>query len=176
VLTVDATPMGPASNSYVSLDEADAILAAYAESSGWSGAAEAARKNALLAACLRLEQENYHGWPTTNTQALKWPRDGLYRETGYSLTWDKYLVPLPVQRAQSSLANYLLQLKAAGVSTVPTVDPETMWMQSVTVGPINVTYRDHPAGFVASNLPDDVFRWLAPFITAGAGQFQVIRG
>src|SRR5690606_32459077 len=99
-----ATPGAPNANSYVTLAEADAYVAALAGPSAraWEQLDEDAKKRALLTATRRLDQEDYAGRKASPDQALKWPRVGAKDEDGR--TYQSDVVPEVVKNAQVELA------------------------------------------------------------------------
>lgn len=83
-MAIDATPGGADANSYISVADADAYFAMRLNSATFDDSL--VKEEALLHACLLLEQLDYIGIPVTDTvnedgmnngppfQALKWPR------------------------------------------------------------------------------------------------------
>jgi hypothetical protein len=95
-VTVVATAKATNANSYVRADE---------------------KNRAVVMATNRLEQEEYHGTPTSSTQRLLWPRSGLSDDDGRS--YDQDTIPRPVEEATYELALALLngetELKDTGL-------------------------------------------------------------
>src|SRR5690606_40361313 len=100
-----ATPGAPNANSYVTLEEADAYVAALAGPSAraWEQLNEDAKKRALLTATRRLDQEEYAGRKASSTQALKWPRVGVRDEDGR--TYPSDVIPEPIKDRKSTRLN-----------------------------------------------------------------------
>ena len=79
----DATLGGSAATSYISIDEADALLTNTQYTTAWQSNTEAEKSEYLVAATFWLDQIDYAGTrcnPSTDNealpQALKWPRSG----------------------------------------------------------------------------------------------------
>ena len=71
---LNATLAGPESNSYITLDEANAIASNMPFYEAWNLASGEAQTIALIVATNWLETLNYVGDRCTGTQNLKWPR------------------------------------------------------------------------------------------------------
>jgi hypothetical protein len=117
-VTVVATAKATNANSYVSVADADTYFEGRLNASGWESSATADEKNrAVVMATNRLEQEEYHGTPTSSTQRLLWPRSGLSDDDGRS--YDQDTIPRPVEEATYELALALLngetELKDTGL-------------------------------------------------------------
>lgn len=80
-VTLVPTPGDPTANTYASLDEAEAYFATRPNVAAWTALADDTAKSALLVAgCARLDQERYAGCRASSTQALAWPRLGVWRD------------------------------------------------------------------------------------------------
>lgn len=104
-ITLDATVGGASSNAYIDRTAADSIL----EENGrtdWAALTDAVKDAALIAATRELEKYKYKGDKTSETQALRWPRDGLYDRDGDEVASDA--IPNELQYAVAELA-YLFQ-------------------------------------------------------------------
>lgn len=134
---IDATVGGEESNSYVTLEEAEAYFAQRLHAAAWDDASEADHEKALLTACRHIEacQIRVHRRPYGSTslfggdplepayptQALKFPRKRDQDATG------AYIIPRPVKDAECEEALVLLAhgaeqaqrraLQAAGVTS-----------------------------------------------------------
>ena len=166
-LAFDATPSGAASNSYVSVEDAQAYFDGRLNTAAWDAAVEGTREKALVAATARLEQEGYCGWRTDDDQRLKWPRDGARDEDG--VTFSSTAVPDRVKFATAELALHML---TAG--TTDTHAPSGLEaFKSLSVGPIDLQLRDiAPA---PGALPTVVVRWLRPLLATPAS-VRLVRG
>ena len=116
-VTLTCTPGGASDNSYVSLEDAEAYFANRLNSTvngDWtndsSGVArtDGVKKAALITATLRIDEEMFAGMKSTTTQALKWPRVGVYDEDGYVI--DSTTIPSRVKQAVYICALELLKV------------------------------------------------------------------
>lgn len=130
-LTLDATPKGASSNSYCTKAEADTYHEARLHASDWSGADDATKEAALVWATRVLEDYvDWFGTPTTVTQALRWPRQGLFDRD--SNTVDEDTIPQFLINATSELARLL-------IAEDRTDDPDTSGFERISVGPISLS-------------------------------------
>lgn len=166
--SIDATVGGEGANSYVTLAQFTTYLdeRPFDTTTTASAATEDERTRALIAACRRLDQEDYTGTKADSSQALKWPRYGVKDEDGR--TYDSDAIPTIVQHAQMEQAIAYLTADS---------DPEAATglegFASVTVGPLQVTPRHTSA---QGALPDIVRRLLRPVLTTGASTIRLVRG
>src|SRR5690606_14902 len=163
-----ATPGAPNANSYVTLAEADAYVAALAGPSAraWEQLDDDAKKRALLTATRRLDQEEYAGRKASSTQALKWPRVGVKDEDGRPYPSD--VIPEPIKAAQIEIA-----LGYGDGAEDPFAAGDLDAYKRVQVGPIEVEMRDSSP--VPGALPDQVRRLLAHLLVGSAVTFQLVR-
>jgi hypothetical protein len=142
-MAIDATPGGESSNSYVTLQEAEAYFADRLRVDAWSGASSADKEKALLTACRHVEacrirvHRRPHGYPGEPPDAMGRPYDPLApsnpnQALSFPRQRDKdsdgnYAIPKRVKDAQREEALALLArgaeherrraLQAAGVSS-----------------------------------------------------------
>jgi len=147
-VTLDATVGGANSNTYLTLNDAQAIvdsLMPTEETTNWESATTDTKNRALVTATWRLDRERFFGNKTGNAQALQWPRVGVRKpdqyqpayQAGYlfSIRQDYYdddEIPDEIRKATTILALYLV------------TEPEALSLggleqfKSVTVGPLSV--------------------------------------
>lgn len=119
---IDATPNGPTANSYGSWEEAQAYFAARPNSAPWTGlATDQIRKDYLIGATQRLEQERYPGRKATAEQRLKWGRDGVVDEDGDVV--DPTTIPQNLKWAEFEQAVYMASLGATDPSLPTGLEP-----------------------------------------------------
>jgi hypothetical protein len=165
-LVLIATPNAADANSYVTLAEATAYFEGRLPSTAWDSQS-AFQLKALVTACRRLDREDFLGQQSTKAQALQFGRTGV--ETPYG---DQYLaseIPKCLKDAQCELAySYIVD---------PAVDPaavlETSILESVSVGPLAVAFRDFGA-FASLPLPTSVRDLIAPL--CGSTSTKVMEG
>lgn len=102
-----ATPGAVDANSYATLAEANAFHAQTLNASVWTAASDANKEIALQWATRLLdEQVSWIGEIVTDTQALRWPRAGVYTPDGILLDSDS--IPTFLKNATAELAKQLL--------------------------------------------------------------------
>lgn len=107
-------------NSYVTLDTADAHFDARLHADTWDAASDDTKERALLMACRVIEdQVDWQGLPVDPSQALAWPRVHVRGV-------DPDVIPNQVKNAQCELALYL-------IGTNPTATPKTAGFKTLTV-------------------------------------------
>lgn len=163
-ITIVHAPGDPTANSYGSEAEMAAMALAHPAPDGWNGASGEERRAAMLAATMRLEQEDYLGTRASGTQALKHPRAGMVWD-GITLASDA--VAVLVKRAEFEEANAILADADAQVET------GLEGYKSVDVGPISVVLRE---GQTPGHLTAATLRILAPLLAGGgSGGFRLLR-
>ena len=164
--TIDATVGGTAANSYVTLAEYDAWLATRSGAAATTaeGRSDDVKNRLLISATERLDQETYKGLKAASTQALKFPRDGLYDEDNNSVS--STTIPARVKRAQ-----YKQALAMDGGDLL--ADTGLEGFDEVKVGPIEVSVRHARA---AGELPEDVRRELRLWLTTSRSTIALVRG
>lgn len=102
-MSLVATAGSASANSYTTVTFSDTyLLEERLGSSVWSTIDAAIKEAALIAATRELERESYKGERATTTQALEFPRYGIYTRGG--IAYDSTTVPDDVQRACAELA------------------------------------------------------------------------
>ena len=164
-MAIDATVSGSAANSYVTLAEAQAYFAGRFPSTDWDDATEPHMERALLTGTKRLDRADFRGVPrypltgtaTGTTQALKWPRQGVTNEEGW--TYLDTVIPQPIKEAQMELAYAVLSgdlsLAASGLEQ----------FDEAKVGPLEVKIRHQRK---SGDLPEVVRRLIRPLTTGSA--------
>lgn len=166
-MAIDATIGGAASNSYVTLDEANAYFAKRLNAGAWSEAGEQSpptQEAALISATLRLDQESFAGRKASPSQALEWPRVGVRGRDGWPVPTDS--IPNDVKRAQMELALAMLTDDLLA-------DTGLEGFKSLRVGPIELVTKD---GRKAGALPANVTRYISQYRDGSALQFRIERG
>jgi len=161
----DSTLMGPNSNSYVSVEEADDYFDLNPKYSFWSPLSIQQKQQFLVQATTRLNYDQYGGRRTETVQALEWPRlwiiDRNYDQNqdfveyvGGSYYQDPYTQPRELKIATFELAMWYNE-------EINLENP--MWsrndidrMESVSIGPLQAKLRKTKE----AALPDVVVRAL----------------
>jgi len=126
-------------NSYISLADAELYFEGRLHSSVWTAAVTGIKNQALAHAARVIDRYvNWIGWKTLDTQAMQWPRAGIYydgskywSDTSYQIEWEVYSVadnsiPQEIKDAQCELALVLI-----GSDTQKT--PDTAGFKSVEI-------------------------------------------
>jgi hypothetical protein len=153
----DAIPGSPTATSYVTVEEATALLVAYSLShAAWEGNVDLQEQALMLATSLLDERVMWAGYQSTSVQALAWPRNGVLNRAGYLIP--NGTIPLALKRA---VAEFALQLIASEGVT----DTTERLVRSVKVGSIAVEFEPSDVGQVSSSvIPDSVWGIIA-FLT-----------
>jgi DnaT-like ssDNA binding protein len=111
--TIDDTVAGATANSYIDVADADIYFDARLNTTAWDDSFD--QEAALIQACTILDQQDFIGVVSSDTQALKWPRyadDGTSLIRNYAIT----SIPTPIRNAQCEIALWLLQTGGSGVA------------------------------------------------------------
>jgi hypothetical protein len=154
------TTVGAAdANAYVTLTVADQYhLDRPAVGTTWDDANPRQKTAAILWATKLLDSlYDWTGWVVDETQALLWPRNGMWYRSGYYVP--STIIPTEIQEATAEYARQLLVSDRAGDS-----DVETQGIKSLKAGPVSLVFKDD---VIAKVVPDAVFHlipqeWGAP--------------
>ena len=122
-ITIVATAGSATANSYLTLDDANAIIEGLVlddDVAAWDGSTTDNKNRALYTSTIRIDRERFLGARATDTQALQWPRTGVRKPDTYVNTYavgfpfristDYFTdteIPDQVKKAQAILAVYL---------------------------------------------------------------------
>lgn len=133
--TFDATAKSAAATSLITVEEADDYHARRLHASDWTAAATATKQAALMwASGLLTYTVDWQGERTGDSQALAWPRSGIFDESGTEI--DDDTVPA---RIKDATAEYARQL----IFSDPTADlkQDAQGLASMTVGSLKFDFR-----------------------------------
>lgn len=150
-ITIISTPGDEAANSYVTLDEANTYLEASLNAAIWADLDDERKKASLVHATRLIESFMFGGLKSTSTQALEWPREGVYDRNGYYVAG----VPRKLKDAQCEIAMWELNEpdRLAGRFELET-------MEAVKIGPIN--YNVAPGAPVLPSYIMDMLKAIGP--------------
>lgn len=111
-MAIIATSGGATSNSYGTLQEADAYFSNHPDFDIWNESSN--QEEALIWAAMRLDEYDFIGAIATTTQALKWPR---ISDEVFDIVWTDTEIPLRLKYAQFELALERLRDLESGTST-----------------------------------------------------------
>lgn len=145
-------------NSYISLEDAKTYFADRLNSIEWDNAADADKSKALIQATQIIDQKDFKGYKSINTQALKFPRIGLI-DDGFDV--DGSTVPKRVKDAVCELAIWCL-------SEDYTEPNDLAGYQRIKIAVIEVETRQ-----ASKAMPPMVSKLLSPFMFSGT---RIVRG
>jgi flagellar biosynthesis regulator FlaF len=154
-----ATPSATTANTYVTMAEATAYFDARLFADAWTGADVGTRTLALLAATARVDEEEFHGVRTVNTQRLKWPRLDVEDEDGLDVPANT--IPRVIRDATCEVALWLL----TRTTDPAAADPLAKFSALTLPGGLALTLN--PAAAKPDALPVKVSRLLAPYRASG---------
>lgn len=165
--TLDPTVGGADSNSYATTSEADTYFTERMRSSAWSDEDTDDKERALISASRRIDEEDFMGSPAAETQALKWPREGVTLD---HVVISSSVIPEIIKRATYELA--LQVLIGDDDSEDFLADSGLEAFKNVKVGPIDVTPR---FGHGGGELPSNVERILEPVLETAGYSAKMLR-
>lgn len=185
-ISIDATVGGASANSYVTLNEAQAIIDGFVEDPDiqhWNAGNTDSRNRALFTATQRLDRERFLGARATDTQALQWPRTGVRKPDTYintyavgfpfRITTDYFTdteIPTQIKYAQVILAAYLHN-NTAGLALSGLED-----YRSITIGSLSVTTAGASSQATGADRVPPLFeRYLTGLRISGPGNFSIRR-
>jgi hypothetical protein len=122
-------------NAYASVADANAYFASYGEPTGWR-VQDVEREEAMRQATEYLDKRyagRWEGTKVTSTQALSWPRGGVFDDSNYALAQN--VIPEKLKRATYKVAIRYLNLKALGEDLMPDIDePGGIQSESLNIG------------------------------------------
>ncbi len=161
-LTIDASVGGVASNSYITLANAEIYFEKRLNADNWDAASAENKNKALANATIRIDHEDFLGLKTdvTSPQALKWPRVGMLDIDMLSIL--STILPKELTEATCEMALALL------TSDLQSENALTQF-KSLKVDTIEI----EPNLRSSNELPDEVFRLIGHFI---ASLDRMVRG
>lgn len=171
-ITVDATAGGAAANSFVTVAEADAYLAARLNSSAWAGVDPKAQ--ALIEATRELSTMIWQGSRATDTQALSWPRFLAPNPDGVTITWWAYYDPAIIpQRIKDATCELALEFLRAGTSDIASTDSNAGVIEK-TVDVLTTRWQPGQRPLGLNRFPR-VMKLIGPLLSIGTGQVRLTR-
>lgn len=137
----DATAGAATANSYATVAEADAYLAVRGDTSTWTALTLGAKESKLQWAAIYLDTLTFKGTRSTSTQALQWPRIGVWDRDGFEVDG----IPQALKTAQAEMAFQLIAND--WTQGLGPVSNETLSVGSISLGP--ETHRPFPAAVLA---------------------------
>lgn len=162
-----ATPGAANANSYALVAEGDTYWGDRANGSAWTGSTADQKKQALIQATDRIDEEQFTGSPTNpltgtstgTTQALKFPRVDVQDEEGW--TYQDNVIPVCIKEATLELARCI----RAG-EYIP-ADTGLEGFEEVQLGPLKVRPRHARKGGALPEVVARKIRHLVLYPTGG---------
>jgi len=163
---LDATIGGATTNSYVTLAEAITYFSNRAHASEWE--AEENQANVLITASSVLDwYVTWKGVQATETQAMGWPRSGVYNKVGTLYAED--VIP---QEIKTAVFEYAL----ASLSSDRTADGDLAGLSELKAGSLSLKTDDGIYNTLPGTIPDKVWKILGHLTTrSGIGVVRLIR-
>jgi hypothetical protein len=151
-VVLDPTVGGATANTYATQAEGVDYALGRPYFELFEAATDDERNRALVRAAQLLDLNvKWHGAPSSEVQALQWPRIGAVGRGGYSITSN--IIPIEVKHAQIELANALLSVD------ITIGDQSTAGIKSVKAGSVAVQFDGSSAA--ADVLPSTVWLMVA---------------
>lgn len=162
--TIDATVGGANANSYVDVTFAAAYFDDRLHSSVWSNASNDDRDRSLIMATREIDTRiAWDGYKVTETQALDWPRSGLYDDNRDYV--DEDTLPIELKNAVCEYALVLL-----GTDTLA---PQETGLESLVVDVIELKFKTSDR---LQPIPPNVFGPLSKWGSIIGNQPRMVRG
>lgn len=174
-LVIDATVGGAASNSFVTLAEAQTYMDSRLNGSLWTAASTDDQNRSLAEATRELSALDWQGLRSTSTQVLSWPRWWVPNPDGVNLAYNYFLsTDMPV-RVKNATAELAFQFLKAGTTDIASLDP-TLGVIERQVDVIRKRWEPYqrPAAGLA-RFPS-VLRFIRPMLASGANVTTLVRG
>lgn len=130
-----STPSATNSNSYASLEEADAYMLTRIGSSKWNDLEDEHKEAYLITATNDLETIIWQGLKEISDQRLSWPRIGIYNWEGVLLEG----IPELIKMAQFETVMWRLTEEDRMMS-----DVDVMQISKMSVGPLSIEMLSNP--------------------------------
>ena len=159
-MAFDATAGAATANSYASVAEADAYLAVRGDTSTWTALTPGEKESKLQWSAIYIDTLTFKGTRSTSTQALQWPRIGVWDRDGFEVDG----IPQALKNAQAEMAFQLIAND--WTQGLGPVSNETLSVGSISLG--RETHRAFPAPVLAL---------LRPFLASIPGASgRLVRG
>ena len=151
-------------NSYTTVEEADDYQASNLNRDIWTEATTLQKQVALVMATRALDNElELPGYKTTTTQALRWPRGGVYNRDGESM--DSATIPQAVKNATAELAFWFMVSDRFA-------DNETADIKRMKLGSLEMEFD---RGSKTQIIPDVVLNMLVDFGISAKGSTSAVK-
>jgi hypothetical protein len=171
-LTIIATPGAVNANSYVTVAQADAYMAARLNAGAWTSATADIKAAALIEAQRSMQTLPWLGQRTGTTQALAWPRTEVVDPD--SPTGAVYADDIIPQRVQDAQIEWAFEFVRAGTTDIASADPSANIIRE-KVDVLEVQYAEPDARPVVGLARYPRVLGLLSALLAGVGGLTVVR-
>lgn len=167
-MSLDATAGGTSADSYATIATADAYHANHLYGSVWVASTNNSKERSLkMATRLLDERVTWTGRKSTDAQALRWPRDSVEDNDGYSVL--STIIPTKISNATAELARHLLSADSTG-------EAEGKGIANLAAGPVHITFDKNDTVDVLPTIVREMLRgWGVIHARAKFGTVTVVR-
>ncbi len=165
-MALDTTVGGAATNSYVTLTEANAYFLNRAHASAWEE--EENQEQMLASASAMLDwYVTWKGTRVTGTQSMDWPRSGVYDKIGE--LYSESVIPIDVKTA-------VFELALSSLSADRTADGDLAGLSEVRASSLLLKTDDGMYNTKPDAIPDKIWKILEGLTTkSGIGVVRLVR-
>lgn len=164
-VVIDATPGGPAANSFADVAWANTYFESRLFGDAWDDVDDDDKSKGLVTATRLIIEEiirrGVGGWPTTAAQALPFPRVGLYDRNNRIIL--SSIVP---NELKAATAEYALKLVQAG--KMPDEPSQTDGIKSFSAGPVDIEFSESESYTSVTALPEAIISMISFLLNGGS--------
>lgn len=158
-MTIDATVGGVSSNSYVTVEEAEAYFENRAHASEWTALMYPNKEKALVTASSTLDwYVQWKGSRTTEAQSMEWPRSGVLNEFGSYFS--ESVIPNKVKIA-------VFEMALSSLDTDRTADGDLAGLSEVRAGSLQIKTDDGIYNTLPDTIPEKIWKILRGLTNRG---------
>ncbi len=165
-MALDATVGGETTNSYVTLDEANAYFADRAHSSAWAD--ELLKEAILVTASQAIDWHvTWKGTRVTGTQSMDWPRIGVLDKVG--ITYPSDSIPTDIKTA-------VFEMALVSIDSDRMADGDLDGLAEVRAASLLIKTDDGFYNTKRETIPDHIWKILSGLTTkSGIGVVRLVR-
>jgi hypothetical protein len=160
-IVLDATPAGSSSNSFATVEQANAYFSGHLYGEFWDDLEPDTKNRALITATRLIirafQRVGWQGWLTNTVQSLPLPRVGMYDAERNLII--STVIPVPLVEATAEYAGRLAQ-----AGRMPDDPSDTEGIKSVKAGSVSIDYFESGPSS-PTDLPDAVHAMIS-FLSA----------
>jgi hypothetical protein len=169
--TVIATSGAVNANSYITIAEGDTYHTTHLYPEDWTSATDTEKETAVIMATRLLDHMyEWAEYPSTDEQALQWPRDGIVAFNRRD--WVEVdEIPIQLKNATAEFARQLLAGDRSADSAV-----ETQGIKSLSAGSVSLSFKDAVSAKVIPDAVDHLIPHWWGYIRGNTGTREILRG